>query len=180
MAIKSYNGTIIKDDISYVITENNELVVMNGRKTTMQDVVIPSEIDGIPVTGIVEWAFSRANVQNITIPETVTFIGQSAFEGCANLEAVLFDAPEVSLAYKAFANCTKLKIIRGNNINVKSDSVFWKCFSLERIYAVFTGSIWSKTFGFASAETVIVATPFPTALITPLSLTVATELSLVE
>lgn len=47
------------------------------------DLVIPSSIEGKPVTAIAEGAFQdEAGVTSITIPESVKVIGKEAFDGC--------------------------------------------------------------------------------------------------
>jgi hypothetical protein len=53
------------------------------------DVVIPSEIDGISVTGIGDYAFDGCDsLTSVDIPDSVTFIGSGAFMYCSSLEGV--------------------------------------------------------------------------------------------
>ena len=47
--------------------------------------VLPSEIDGLPVTAIEARAFAGSSVQALSIPDTVTRIGLGAFEDCTKL-----------------------------------------------------------------------------------------------
>ena len=55
-------------------------------------VIIPSAINGLPVTRIGEWAFyGVTNVASITIPNTVTDIELAAFSSCPDLEAITVD-----------------------------------------------------------------------------------------
>lgn len=51
-------------------------------------VVIPSEINGTPVTTIGNAAFRDSSVTSVTIPASVTEIGANAFAGCTNLTSV--------------------------------------------------------------------------------------------
>jgi hypothetical protein len=54
---------------------------------------IPSSINGLPVTGIADRAFTyAAGVTNVAIPNTVTSIGNNAFQGCIDLVAFIVDA----------------------------------------------------------------------------------------
>ncbi len=47
---------------------------------------IPSEYNGFPVTRIGEFAFSnKKNLENVTIPDSIVYIGTEAFSGCDRL-----------------------------------------------------------------------------------------------
>ena len=145
--VKNCKGTIEKDGIIYGITEGNSLIVLDGKHAQMKSVAIPEAINGMLVVGICEWAFSKSLIQGILIPPSVIFVGQSAFDGCMDLKVAIFEADKVALAYRAFANCPHLGRVEGRHLSVNSDSVFWKCSRLKNIYALFTGTVFSKTFG---------------------------------
>ena len=53
-------------------------------------VVIPSKINGTPVTTIGNAAFRDSSVTSVTIPASVTEIGANAFAGCTNLTSVTY------------------------------------------------------------------------------------------
>ena len=60
----------------------------NGTDTV---VVIPSEINGTPVTTIGNAAFRDSSVTSVTIPASVTEIGSNAFADCTNLTSVHYE-----------------------------------------------------------------------------------------
>ncbi|MEY8460841.1 leucine-rich repeat protein, partial [Eggerthellaceae bacterium 24-137] len=72
------------------------------------DLVIPSEVDGRPVTAIGPSAFEDAMwMRSVSLPAGLREIGESAFRGCAQLAAV--DVPAgADLGSYAFAGCTAL------------------------------------------------------------------------
>ncbi|MDE6774905.1 MAG: leucine-rich repeat protein [Ruminococcus sp.] len=73
------------------------------------EIVIPSEIDGLPVTSIESSAFYHdMGLSKITLPDTLVTIGQGAFLHTA-LESV--DIPECvkKIEARAFHGCTRLK-----------------------------------------------------------------------
>ncbi len=51
-------------------------------------IVIPSTIDGYPVTSIGEEAFAGCNISSVTIPDSIVSIQDYAFSGCTNLETI--------------------------------------------------------------------------------------------
>ena len=60
---------------------------------TVTSVDIPAEIDGVPVTKIIQRSFHGCeNLTSVTIPETVTYIGDGAFKKCKSLTSV--DLPD--------------------------------------------------------------------------------------
>ncbi len=72
--------------------DNGETVIrINGYKGTDEKVEIPAEINGLKVTVISSGAFrNNIDITSITIPESVTIIGDSAFDQCLNLSEITF------------------------------------------------------------------------------------------
>lgn len=68
--------------------------------------VLPSELDGHPVTAIGSYAFSSQNsLSSVVIPDSVTLIGPNAFQNCRYLKSVTISASVGSLPARAFYNC---------------------------------------------------------------------------
>lgn len=61
-------------------------------------------------TEIGAYAFTKTNLTTVTIPETVTSIGISCFDGCSNLEIDLSNLSEniTTLSVACFRNCSKM------------------------------------------------------------------------
>ena len=90
----------------------------------LEDVVIPEEIEGYPVTVIGDCAFnSNESIKSISIPNTVTDIEYGAFGYCKGLESIYIPA-SVKNIENCFYMCTNLQSINvdGNNVNYSSDS----------------------------------------------------------
>ena len=64
----------------YTYTINNGEVTITGYKGSATDVRVPSRIEGKPVVAIGNCAFqSKTSLTSVTIPSSVTSIGNSAF-----------------------------------------------------------------------------------------------------
>ncbi len=72
-------------------------------------VTIPASIAGLPVTTIGDHAFDTnsdgASVTSVTIPDSVTSIGDSAFEGCGGLANITIPGSVTNIGSYAFAFC---------------------------------------------------------------------------
>ena len=86
----------------YQTTQENTLLYCSTG-TSSEDITIPSDVQGITVSGIAQNAFAQAqNAKAITIPQTVTYVAPGAFDGCTAL-AIIWKSNE-PLPVDAFQN----------------------------------------------------------------------------
>lgn len=71
-------------------------------------VEIPSSIEGVPVTVIGPSAFQGCSLTSVTIPDSVTEIGNYAFNMCTSLTSVTFPSSVKKVGIRAFEFCSKL------------------------------------------------------------------------
>ncbi|MBQ3003567.1 MAG: leucine-rich repeat domain-containing protein [Clostridia bacterium] len=99
----------------YVYTVSNGEATITGYTGSEPGVSIPSSIAGYPVTAIGNGAFRGANFSNLTIPNSVTTIGDGAFASCINLQMISIPPSVTSLGDGAFEDC-----IGASTIDVQS------------------------------------------------------------
>ena len=100
-----------KWNYEYEITEENTVRIVKFHGAP-EDVVIPEELDGYPVTEIGFKAFNlKRTIRSVKIPDTVTVIGPQAFSSCDGIEEVKLSKNLKSIGYKAFSNCKGLRTI---------------------------------------------------------------------
>lgn len=74
-------------------------------------VIVPTQIDDLPVISIGDKAFCFCNsLESITIPNSVTSIGEGAFNGCTNLESITIPDSLTFIGDEAFSGCESLSI----------------------------------------------------------------------
>ena len=97
------------------------------------EIIIPSEIDGYPVTEIGDSTFRGCtNLTSVKIPDSVTSIDDSAFYGCSSLTSVTIPNGVTSIGDSTFYGCTSLKSVTiPNSVTSIGDSAFYGCSSLK-------------------------------------------------
>lgn len=102
----------------------------NGYDT---EVTIPSKIDGYTVTGVEN--MDTSNVRKIVMPDTVTYIGESAFADSSDgvpLEEVVLSKNLKTIGPWAFSGCLELKSIDiPESVNEIENGAFSGCYSLK-------------------------------------------------
>lgn len=75
-----------------------------------QKLVLPDEVDGLPVTGAADGLF-RGNrvIAYVHLPQGLTAVSASMFEGCDNLPAIMLPPSVEAIGARAFAGCAELR-----------------------------------------------------------------------
>ena len=115
---------------------------VTGYNGNADNVVIPKTYRGIPVKEIKDYAFRyQTRLKSITLPDSVTSIGNSAFYGCSGLTSITIPDRVTSIDNEAFSGCTGLtSIIIPNNVTSIGEGAFSGCSSLESITIPFVGA----------------------------------------
>ena len=112
-------------------------ILYNKDKTTLLaypsatgDVTIPDS-----VTSIGEYAFYNCDsLTSVVIPDSVTSIDREAFENCSSLESVTIGNGVTSIDYGAFNDCSSLESVTiGNGVTSIGSCAFYNCSSLESV-----------------------------------------------
>lgn len=86
------------------------------------------------VTTIGEYAFKGSTVTSVSMPESITSIGTSAFYVCKNLESVALPESLTTLGSHAFYFCKSLKAVKiPSGVTAILGSCFSECSSLESV-----------------------------------------------
>ncbi len=99
-------------------------------------VVIPAEVNGLPVKGILPKAFEDSHsITNVTISDSVIWIGERAFYDCENLLRISLGNSVTEIGHKAFYDCKNLTSITiPDSVTTIGEGVFYNCDGLTDIY----------------------------------------------
>lgn len=98
-------------------------------------VEIPATLGGYPVTGIQMQAFIECtSLKSVSMPESMTWIGDSAFAGCTGLEQVEFSPNLTAIGSKSFYSCSDLtSVVIPDKVTSIESLAFFGCLKLESI-----------------------------------------------
>lgn len=105
-----------------------------GTSHTISILHIPSHIGDIPVTSIADFGFVETDtLLLITIPETVTSIGERAFTGCMKLADISIPGSIKTVPF-SFQSCENLKMVTFNEgVERIEQGAFSDCENIEVI-----------------------------------------------
>ena len=105
-------NTDATDNSAFTYVNHGDSIEITGFDNSISDVVIPSEIEGLPVTAISVGAFYLSTITSIEVPDSVTSIGEMAFLGCTSLKSVKLSTGVAKIDKNAFGSCSALQEIQ--------------------------------------------------------------------
>lgn len=129
------------DGVVYVIDKETKLASIVDYSGNANELIIKSNIifegEEYTVNQIEELAFYYSNIKNITLPDTITTIGNKAFYGCSKLVSIYISKEVTNIGKNVFTNCNSLSIFcevpkhqetwQGNWVNTSSTWESSKC-----------------------------------------------------
>ena len=137
----------ILDKLTYEI-EDGKVTITDCDTSLSGDIVLPSKIEGKPVTSIGNRAFEDcSSLTSVTIPDSVTSIGDMAFHWCSNLNQINVDTANTkfSSVNGVLFNKDKTELIRSpegkadtsysipDSVTSIDAAAFWLCSSLTSV-----------------------------------------------
>ena len=128
----NYSVIYLADENDFEITDKGAITAYNGNKNS---IIVPDTIKGITPTSVSNSTFASSNIKVIKLPDTVTSLGNSAFNKCTKLKSITakgvtkigtfcfycdtalteVDMPNVLFVNtKGFSGCSKLETVNFN------------------------------------------------------------------
>ena len=113
----------------------------------IHELIVPEEIAGRPVVAIGDNAFAPeysnyaatyddgdTGLVSVTLPVTVTSVGDSAFKGRTDIRRIIFEGRVETIGNSAFENCTALEeAALPDSVKSIGNRAFYNCMSLRTI-----------------------------------------------
>ncbi len=145
-------------DFSYEIVDGKTVTITGYTgPASMNNLIIPQEIEGLPVTKIGWNAFeNQAGLTGkLVIPDTVTFIGGSAFSGCSGFTGDLIIPVQVTaIEYGAFQSCSGFNGILSipDSVTTIGNYAFGGCYNLTGDLTLPSGLTAVSAYAFNSCK----------------------------
>lgn len=97
-------------DYEYTRDKNGNIILTKYTGSS-SDVVIPREYAGYPIVSLKKTFSELKFLSSVTIPDSVTSIGDHAFQNCCSLKSVTLPESVTRIGDWAFFNCSSLKSV---------------------------------------------------------------------
>lgn len=109
-------------------------IIIKNAIVAGDSLVIPSEINGKPVTGIgYECFFKEAGIKSIVIPGSVKVIGERAFGSCTSVESLTIEDGVEKIESWAFHRVPIKELVIPGSVSEIGKWAFAECENLEKI-----------------------------------------------
>ena len=126
-----YGGEVIADGITYRIDENDAMVA--AAEATLTEANIPSSVEfegnQYPVIKINDEVFSgNTNLTSVTLPESLTTLGDRAFYTCKSLKTIKIPSGVTAIPDYCFNHCLSLESVTiPEGVTTIGDGAFFGC-----------------------------------------------------
>ena len=154
---KTHKNQLTENDAEgFEWKHNYNEITITGYHGNSADLVIPSEIEGKPVTEIMGDKYGQTggafygfkSLKSIVIPNSVRTIGHNAFRNCESLRSIIIPEGVEEIDDYAFANCTSLKSVTlPKSICRVGSDVFLFCDNIEEVHYSGTLRQWFDLYG---------------------------------
>ncbi|MCI7769973.1 MAG: leucine-rich repeat domain-containing protein [Christensenellaceae bacterium] len=131
---KDEASKLAKTEDGYIFYEDGDAVYLIGYTGGEKELTLPDKFNDKNYE-IYKYAFNYCrSITSVTIPDSVTSIGQQAFYGCRSLTSVTIPSSVTSIGDYAFYGCSALTNVKiGNGVTSIGNYAFYGCSALTNV-----------------------------------------------
>lgn len=107
--------------------------VITSYNSDKTNIIVPDKINGRTPTSILRSVFKNSNLTSIVLPDTITTLGTSCFEGSTKLRHITANGVTLFSGDNVFSGCTELREEVMPNLKTVTASAFKDCSKLRAI-----------------------------------------------
>ncbi len=136
--ILGYKSKGVFENYNYCIQliNNKKSVILTNYNGNEENIVIPNEINNIPVASLGTSLFNGCDfIKSITIPNGISLISAKTFYKCTSLKNIILPNTITNICSYAFGSCSSLEeIIIPKTVKTIYNHIFYKCTNLKVVY----------------------------------------------
>ena len=130
----SFAENSVSTVFTYRLSEDGTQYAVTGlQDITAEHVIIPDFYNGIPVTSIDENAFTDSKLKSIILPDSILYIGESAFQNCLKLSHITLSSKLQRIGPNAFWGAALESVYIPASVEIISANAFTCCHKLKQI-----------------------------------------------
>lgn len=130
-------GQPASEGLDMVLISEGEYTVSGIGTCTDTEILIPTTYNGLPVVSVEASAFlNNTAITSVVLPDSITSIGENAFNGCESLTSVTFgkNSQLSSIGPGAFNYCYSLESITiSESVTSIGSDAFYYCYGLRSV-----------------------------------------------
>jgi len=130
--IKLNPDSISSGDFEYIILNDGNISIAGYMGTNIEELIIPETLDDKLVVGIEDKAFEGYDIKKFVLPDTITFIGNSAFLFC-QVQEINFPESLEYIGDQAFNISPLKKVVLPDRLEIIGDGAFAGCSQLTEV-----------------------------------------------
>ncbi len=143
--------------MEFTLNGNGTLYMLTKVNFTAERIEIPATYKGLPVTSIGDSVFEgHAELVTIVIPEGIVKIGKRAFADCTGLTGLALPDSVRTIGDRAFINCSSITELDLVGINSLGEYVFAGCKSLHTVHVDIYGWLIGTFSGCSALKNVTI------------------------
>lgn len=131
---ESYNSKINYTSDGFIFYVDEDIYLLGNTKIN-SELELPESYLGKEYTINCGAFINQTQLTRVVIPDTIKFVGDSAFENCKNLMYLVIGKNIETIGYKSFYNCVNLRsIVLPKSLKFIGEYAFSYCYRLAEIY----------------------------------------------
>ncbi len=121
-----------ENNFRYVMNDGGGATVIELEDDSVTTLVVPETLGGVSVTAIGDQAFQGGKFTSVSLPDSITSIGDYAFSSCGELTGIVLPSSLQSIGEYTFAFCDALESISiPQGVDTVSENAFADCNALS-------------------------------------------------
>jgi len=161
LSVLFLTGNVFGQGLGFQAMEDGGKITIIGYTGSEKYLTIPPTANGMPIVAIAKEAFRNKGLISVTIPDSVTIIGDSAFSGNQLIKVILGNGI-TTIEARAFANNKLTSVVIPDSVTSIGESAF---FNNTQLSSVTIGNKVKNIGKFAFSDAILTNVTVPNSVV---------------